>query len=116
LVFSSGTGNSRTDGCHKVNVDGDLIVQVMKDYFMVEKFGLVLLSGDGDFVPLVRFFETEGQFVKIISPTKASTSKMLVFDRFTKRQRFLTFIDTIETKLQKLTKKISLPKESGGIE
>jgi uncharacterized LabA/DUF88 family protein len=113
MVFSSGIGNGKSDGSHKVNVDADLIVQSMKDYFMVEKFGLILLSGDGDFIPLIRFFEEQKQFVKIITATKISTSNMFAFDRYKKKQRFLTFI---YEDLQKLTKKISPQKRSGGID
>jgi uncharacterized LabA/DUF88 family protein len=108
MIFSSGVGNGRDDGSHKVNVDADLIVKCLTDYFLVEKFGLVLLSGDGDFVPLIRFFEQQKQFVKIISPSKIATSKMLSFDRFTTKRRFLTYLCE---ELPKLTKKISPRRE-----
>jgi len=111
LIYSSGMGNGRADGSHKVNVDADLIVKCLKDYFLKEKFGLILLSGDGDFVPLIRFFEEQKQFVKIITPSKISTSKMLSFDRFTKKKRYLTYICE---DLAKLTKKISPRVGSGG--
>jgi uncharacterized LabA/DUF88 family protein len=104
-------GNSRKDGTQKVNVDADLIVRAMKDYFTQEKFGLILLSGDGDFVPLIRFFEEQNQFVKIITASRNSTSNMLIFDRYKKKQRYLTYINE---ELKKLTKKISPPKGSGG--
>jgi len=113
MIFSSGMGNGRKDGSHKVNVDADLIVQAMKDYFLQEKFGLILLSGDGDFVPLIRFFEDQNQFVKIITASKISTSNMLAFDRYKKKQRYLTYI---QPELQKLCQKISPQKGSGGID
>ena len=85
----------------------------MKDYFLQEKFGLILLSGDGDFVPLIRFFEDQNQFVKIITASKISTSNMLAFDRYKKKQRYLTYI---QPELQKLCQKISPQKGSGGID
>lgn len=107
LVFSSGMGNSRIDGSHKVNVDADLIVTALEKYFVVEKFGCILISGDGDFVPLIRFFERQEEFVKIISTDRNSTSKMLNFDRYTKIKRNLTFIIP---ELVYLTQKISPPR------
>lgn len=113
LIFSSGMGNSRLDGSHKVNVDADLIVTALEKYFVIEKFGCVLISGDGDFVPLIRFFERQKEFVKIITADKESTSKMLSFDRYTKIKRNLTFIIP---ELLNLTKKISPPRGSGGID
>jgi uncharacterized LabA/DUF88 family protein len=103
LIFSSGVGNSRADGSHKVNVDADLIVYAMQEYYSIQKFGLILVSGDGDFVPLIRFFEEEKQFVKIITPDKDSTSNMLSFDRYTKTKRFLTYINPdLQNYIQKI--------------
>jgi uncharacterized LabA/DUF88 family protein len=110
IIFSSGCGNANLDGFHKVNVDADLIVKALKEYYSVEKFGLILISGDGDFIPLIRFFEDEKQFVKLICPDRFSTSKMLESDRFTKKRRYITFYFE---ELQILTNKISLIAEGG---
>jgi uncharacterized LabA/DUF88 family protein len=113
IIFSSGCGNANLDGFQKVNVDADLIVNAMKNYYTQEKFGLVLISGDGDFVPLVRFFEDEKQFVKIIGADRFSTSSNLAFDRFTKKRRNITFYFE---ELLNLTKKISLIAEGGELD
>lgn len=111
VVFSSGMGNSRIDGSHKVNVDADLILKAVEEYFRNGRFGLILVSGDGDFIPLIRFFEKEKEFVKIITADKESASKMLAFDRYTRTKRYLV---NINSDLPKLTKKISPPRGSGG--
>ena len=103
LIFSSALGNFKNNVL-KVNVDADLIVRTMQEFYENGSFGLVLLSGDGDFVPLTRFFESKRCFVKIIGADKDSTSKMLEFDRFTKTSRPISYIFP---DLQKLTKKIS---------
>jgi uncharacterized LabA/DUF88 family protein len=104
LIFSSGMGNKGESKYHKVNVDADLIVKALEEYFVVGKYGLILISGDGDFIPLIRFFEKQNQFVKIICADRNSASAMLSNDRYTKRN--LTYI---YPELQKLIQKISPP-------
>ena len=69
--------HNRVNGVTKSNVDGDLIVKAMSDYFESQKHNLILLSGDGDFLPLINFYEKKDHFVQIISTDYDHTSVFL---------------------------------------
>jgi uncharacterized LabA/DUF88 family protein len=64
-------------GNDKINVDADIIVKAMEEYYEVGKFNLILLSGDGDFVPVVKFFERKQCKVWIIAGADINLSDSL---------------------------------------
>ena len=49
--------HNRVNNFTKSNIDGDLIVKAMRSYYEVENHNLILLTGDGDFLPLVNFMK-----------------------------------------------------------
>ena len=71
VVLSNYCGNG------KVNVDADIIVDCLSQYFETSQFNLVLLSGDGDFVPLLKKFELLGSKVWIIGGAESNISENL---------------------------------------
>ena len=71
IVLSNYCGNG------KVNVDADIIVDCLSQYFETSQFNLVLLSGDGDFVPLLKKFELMKSKVWIIGGAESNISENL---------------------------------------
>lgn len=68
-----------SDGKHKGNVDVNLTLMAVDT---IDKYDeAILLSADGDFAPLVRYWANKGKFGAVISPaTKGRTSKFLKRD------------------------------------
>ena len=53
------------------NIDTDLCITAVEEFFECgERHDLLLVSGDGDFVPLLKFYEEYGFYTEIISSTK----------------------------------------------
>jgi uncharacterized LabA/DUF88 family protein len=77
----------------KVNIDGDLIVSSLVEYFQDQKYNLFLFSGDGDFAPLLRFFESSGMYTKVFA-CSTSISGNIIKDKKSFLDRSVTFIDT----------------------
>ena len=69
--------HNRVNGKNKANIDTLLAVEALKNYYEVEERNLILISGDGDFLPLINFYENKNKFVAIISVSKSTTSKFL---------------------------------------
>ena len=64
-------------GKKKGNVDADIIFDIMKKLYKKEDFdGIVLVSGDGDYKPLVDFLIEEKRFEKILFPYKKFASSL----------------------------------------
>ena len=106
------TGKSKT----KSNVDGDLIITAVVEYVEKQNHNMILISGDGDFLPLVLFYENRDKLVQIIAINKSKTSKFL--QRKSKKQslkpRNITYI---EESLLHLTKKVlPISREPGDLE
>ena len=62
----------------KGNCDADLIVHVMEDFHENRYAEMVLVSSDGDYVPLVKFLMHKNAFHTIISPFKAEKCSILL--------------------------------------
>lgn len=64
-------------GKKKGNVDSDIIFHIMKKMYKKEDFTkIILVSGDGDYKPLVDFLIEENKFVKILFPNKKFASSL----------------------------------------
>lgn len=58
------------------NIDTDLVITSVEEFFEVgERHDLLLVSGDGDFLPLVKFYEDYGYYTEIIGTSRKSTSE-----------------------------------------
>ena len=75
LVFRE--HNPAMIGKKKGNVDSDIIFNIMKKMYKREDFGkIVLVSGDGDYKPLVDFLIEENRFAKILFPDRSRASSL----------------------------------------
>ena len=63
------------DGNVKGNCDVDLTLQVMLDFDQYEK--AVIVTSDGDFLPLVKHLESQGKLAGIVSPIHRNCSRLL---------------------------------------
>ena len=79
----------------KTNIDADLIVKAMQEYYEEGEYRLVLVSGDGDFVPLLRFFEQKTGKVILLSASPDTTSGMLRYDRINKKNREIIYVANV---------------------
>lgn len=84
------------EGLHKGNVDADLVLQAMIDFFE-NKFGkAVIVTSDGDFYSLVKYFYDHGQLKAVISPHYKTCSTLL---KKTAKEKII-FIDNLKNKLE----------------
>ncbi len=61
----------------KGNVDSDIIFDVMKKICEKENFNkIILISGDGDYIKLVRYLIVKNKFQKILFPNKKYASSL----------------------------------------
>lgn len=75
LVFRQHT--AAMVGTKKGNVDSDIIFSIMKRLYLREEFDkIVLVSGDGDYKPLVDFLIEQERFEKILFPNKRFASSL----------------------------------------
>lgn len=64
-------------GKKKGNVDSDIIFIIMKKLYKQESFDqIVLVSGDGDYKPLVDFLIVEKRLKKVLFPNKKFASSL----------------------------------------
>lgn len=77
----------------KSNIDGDLIVKAFIEFYEIGDFVPILGSGDGDFVPMIRHFESKNIKPVIMSATLGTTAGMLKQDRLTKIKRNIIYLD-----------------------
>ena len=75
LVFRQ--HNGAMTGKKKGNVDSDIIFSIMKQLYMRDQFGkIVLISGDGDYKMLVDFLIEQDKFEKILFPNRKYRSSL----------------------------------------
>jgi uncharacterized LabA/DUF88 family protein len=75
LVFKQ--HNPAMIGKKKGNVDSDIIFMIMKKLYKQESFDqIVLVSGDGDYKPLVDFLIEEKRLKKVLFPNKKFASSL----------------------------------------
>ncbi|MCX6822392.1 MAG: NYN domain-containing protein [candidate division SR1 bacterium] len=62
-------------GKKKGNVDVDIVFEIMKKIIEKEEFDkVVLVSGDGDYIKLVKYLIEKGRFKKILFPNRKYSS------------------------------------------
>jgi len=77
----------------KGNIDSLLIVKCFRELEFFDK--AILISGDGDFEPLINFLIEKNKFEKLILPNKKSKSCLL-----NKHEEFFLFLSSLKKKLQ----------------
>ena len=82
LVFKKTTARGKDT---KGNCDSNLIVQVVREWKNFEK--AVIISGDGDFLPLLNYLQEHDKLLKIGIPTLKSRSFLL--KKFRKESFFI---------------------------
>lgn len=68
------------DGSGKVkgNCDADLVLQAVRDYYENHPAAVILVSSDGDYAPLVRFWQEKKVPCTIISPRPVAKCSILL--------------------------------------
>lgn len=68
------------DGSGKVkgNCDADLVLQAARDYYENNPANVLLISSDGDYAPLVRFWQEKKVPCAIVSPAPISKCSILL--------------------------------------
>lgn len=61
----------------KGNIDADLVLHAMIEYPHYDK--AIIVSGDGDFYPLIEYLQKKSKLLKIITPNKKYSSLLLKF-------------------------------------
>lgn len=79
----------------KGNVDGDMILQIVRDYYENQFNKAVLVTSDGDFYSTVKFLYETRSLEKVISPHRATCSTLLKLQAKEK----IVFIDNLWKKL-----------------
>jgi len=88
--------NSAMKGKKKGNVDTDIVFTVMEKIAEQEGFDkVVLVSGDGDYIKMVRYLIRKEKLEKVIAPNQKSISSLY---KSTIDNKFYTFLDDENTK------------------
>lgn len=66
------------DGKPKGNCDADLVLQAVRDYYEHGVSAIVLVSSDGDYTPLVKFWLEKGVHCTIVSPAPIRKCSILL--------------------------------------
>jgi len=61
----------------KGNIDADLVLHTMIEFPHYDK--AIIVSGDGDFYPLIEYLQKKNKLLKIITPNKKYSSLLLKF-------------------------------------
>lgn len=86
----------RKDGSHKGNVDADLVLQAMIDFYEKNFDKAVIVTGDGDFYCLVKYFIEQGKMRAVLIPDQDKFSALLNFKIC---RPYLRFMNNLEDKL-----------------
>jgi uncharacterized LabA/DUF88 family protein len=65
------------NGNTKGNVDGELILEIVKDFYEEKTEEFILISGDGDYACVVEFLKEKNKSIQIISPNQKYLSYLL---------------------------------------
>jgi uncharacterized LabA/DUF88 family protein len=93
IIYGNAKHKKTSDGRISFNIDSELIVNAVSKYFEKENHNLFLLSGDGDYLPLIKFYEFRNRNVKIISPSKHCTSPYLIYNKSVEQNRNIIYLD-----------------------
>lgn len=89
-VVYDGAGNA------KGNCDADLVLHATRDYFEGGTMSAVLVSSDGDYASLVRFWQEKGVQCTIISPAPVKKCSILL----KKTGAPIVYLDEVRRKLR----------------
>jgi uncharacterized LabA/DUF88 family protein len=64
----------------KGNIDADLVLYAMKEYYNYEK--AVIVSGDGDFFGLVEFLAQQDKLLKLLTPNQRYSTLLKEFEPY----------------------------------
>lgn len=84
------------DGNHKGNVDADLVLQTMIDYYENHFDKAVIVTSDGDFYSLVKFLYQRQKLEVVMSPYLKTCSSLL---KKTAREK-LIYMNNLQKKLE----------------
>ena len=76
LVFKDITYTS--EGKVKGNCDADLVLRATRDVFELNPEAVVLVTSDGDYAPLIRFWKEKKIFCTIVSPSPVHKCSILL--------------------------------------
>lgn len=84
------------DGKHKGNIDADMVLQIIVDFYERSFAKAILITSDGDFYSVVKFLNQNKQLEKVLSPYFDSCSTLL------KRtaQEKISFMNNLRAKLE----------------
>ncbi|MFH0874087.1 MAG: NYN domain-containing protein [Candidatus Komeilibacteria bacterium] len=84
------------DGNHKGNVDADMVLQIITDFYEGNFDQVILITSDGDFYSVVKFLYNADKLARVLSPYYKTCSTLL---RRTAREK-IAFIDNLRNKLE----------------
>ncbi len=84
------------DGGHKGNVDADLVLQTVIDFYEDHFDRAIIVTSDGDFYSLVKFLYQRGKLKAVLSPYKQTCSTLL---KKTAKEKII-FMDNLQHKLE----------------
>ncbi len=87
---------SKRDGSHKGNVDADMVLEIVIDYYEKRFDEALIVTSDGDFYSVVKFLYDRGKLNKVVSPYFETCSVLL---RKTAKEK-IVFIDNLQKKLE----------------
>jgi len=77
FILSFREHNTSMIGKKKGNVDTDIVFIIMEKVAEREEFDkIVLVSGDGDYIKMVRYLIRKGKFAKLLAPSQISMSSL----------------------------------------
>ncbi len=84
------------DGTHKGNVDADLVLQAMIDFYEKNFDKAVIITSDGDFYCLAQYLHEKRKLRNILIPNRFKFSALLKWDIF---RPYLRYMNDLEQKL-----------------
>ena len=93
------------DGTTKGNCDAELVLQAMIEYKNFER--AVIVTGDGDFYCLVKYFLEQGKLEALLIPNRFKFSALLKFKAFRSSLRYMNDLE------ERLAYKKRRPHEDG---
>lgn len=96
------------NGLHKGNVDADLVLKTMTDFYKHNFDKAVIITSDGDFYCLVDFLYKENRLKKVLSPYLETCSTLLKKSAKDK----IIFMNKLKSKLEYKKEKAPLKDET----
>ncbi len=90
-------------GKKKGNVDTDIVFSIMKKVADKEKFNkIILVSGDGDYIKMIKYLISKNKLEKVLAPSHKSISSLY---KSLVDNKFYTFLDNENVKKKIAAKK-----------